>query len=799
MKKLLYIILIICFPTLSYSQSGSIKGQISNAVNNEPISFASVYIDGTTNGTVSDLNGNYLLNELSPGTYNIVCSFIGFKKKVFYEIIVSSLKPTSIDFSLTEVSTGLDEVVITASQFNKTEESPVSLRTINASEIYRNPGGNRDISKVIQILPGVGSSASFRNDIVVRGGAPNENRFYLDGIEIPNINHFATQGSSGGPVGMLNVNFIRELDFYAGAFPANRGNALSSVLEFKQIEGNDEKVNGNIMIGSSDVGLTLDGPMGKKSTYILSVRRSYLEFLFKALQLPFLPTYNDFQYKQTINFNKKNKLKIIGLGAIDDFALNTKVNEGIVDEEVISRNEYILGNLPVNTQWNYVIGANWIHYSENSFQNIVVSRNHLKNNAIKYESNIEELENLILDYSSQEIENRIRIETTKRKNGWKLNAGGGIENVRYKNNTYNRTQVNGLLYTVDFESNLTFNKYALFGQISKALLKDKLKLSFGLRSDFTDYSSKVIIPFKQLSPRLSAAYNLTNQLSLNFNIGRYFQLPAYTAMGYRNSTNELINKERIKYIQADHCIVGIEYNPTELSKITLEGFYKIYSKYPFQILDSISLANLGGDFGVIGNTPVSSMSQGRSYGIEVLAQQKLSSSIYGVLSYTFVRSEFKDKHGNFIPSSWDNRHILNVTAGKKLNNNLEVGVKFRLLGGAPYTPFDLQKTAIKEIWDVSRQGIYDWDRLNSERNELSHSLDIRIDKKWYFKKLELNVYLDVQNVYNFQSTGQTYIDVDKDEQGVLITDPTNPNLYQITEYNNNSGTVLPSIGLMIGF
>ena len=193
------------------------------------------------------------------------------------------------------------------------------------------------------------------------------------------------------------------------------------------------------------------------------------------------------------------------------------------------------------------------------------------------------------------------------------------------------------------------------------------------------------------------------------------------------------------------------------------------------------------------------MSQGRSYGIEVLAQQKLSSSIYGVLSYTFVRSEFKDKHGNFIPSSWDNRHILNVTAGKKLNNNLEVGVKFRLLGGAPYTPFDLQKTAIKEIWDISRQGIYDWDRLNSERNELSHSLDIRIDKKWYFKKLELNVYLDVQNVYNFQSTGQTYIDVDKDEQGVLLTDPTNPNLYQITEYNNNSGTVLPSIGLMIGF
>ena len=279
-----------------FAQTSTIKGRVFNGINNESIPFANIVIDSTSVGTISDIDGNYKIENLKPGSYNVVCSFLGFKKQVFYEVRVTSTRTTTLDFALVEESTALDEVLISKSPFNRKVESPVSMRTIGASEIYRSPGGNRDISKVIQILPGVASSASFRNDIIVRGGAPNENRFYLDGIEIPNINHFATQGSSGGPVGMINVNFIQEVDFYAGAFPANRGNSLSSIMEFKQIDGNDEKLRGSLMLGSSDIGITLDGPIGEKSTFMFSARRSYLQILFKALNLPFLPTYNDFQY-----------------------------------------------------------------------------------------------------------------------------------------------------------------------------------------------------------------------------------------------------------------------------------------------------------------------------------------------------------------------------------------------------------------------------------------------------------------------------------------------------------------------
>ena len=781
-------------------QTSTIKGRVYNSINNEAVPFANIFIEGTSLGATSDLEGNYILTNLKPGTYSVVCSFIGFKRQISFEVPVNSVRTTTLDFALVEESTTLNQVVITASPFNKREESPVSLRTISSSEIYRNPGGNRDISNVIQILPGVASSASFRNDIIVRGGAPNENRFYLDGIEVPNINHFATQGSSGGPVGMINVNFIREVDFYAGAFPANRGNALSSIIEFKQIEGNDEGLKGTFMLGSSDAGITLDGPIGDKSTFILSARQSYLQLLFKALGLPFLPTYNDFQYKQTIKVNDKNRITIVGLGAVDDFTLNTSANDGLEDEEVIRRNNYILGNLPVNTQWNYTVGANWKHFGTNSFQNVVVSRNHLNNRAVKYQGNIEQPENLILDYRSQEIENKVRLENTIRENGWKLNMGLGYENAIYTNSTYNQIVVDGAVNVIDFDSRLPINKFAVFSQVSKELVKNKLMVSFGVRMDCNDYSEEMSNPLDQMSPRLSASYSITEKLNANFNVGRYFQLPPYTIMGYRDSNSLLANKENnITYIQSDHFIAGLEFNPGLLSKVTVEGFYKTYDNYPFLTRDSLSLANLGGDFGVIGNEPVTSTSFGRSYGLELLVQQKLLSSVYGILSYTFVRGEFSDKNDELINSSWDNRHILNLTAGKKFKNDWELGMKFRFVGGAPYTPYDVERSATIDVWNIVQQGVFDWDQLNEFRNPASHGLDMRLDKKWYFQKWAVNAYIDIQNIYNFQAISQPYLDVERDDSGNPIIDPNNPQSYEISEIENISGTVLPSIGLMIDF
>ena len=791
------LITLLCLMTTLIGTTQNIKvyGTVTNTLNNEPIPFANVVIDGTTIGVTTDIDGNFELSDLTPGEYNFRCTYIGFNSNFQSEVQLTPNKNLRLDFSMVENAQIIEEVQVTANTFNKTEESPTSLRTINASEIYRNPGGDRDISKVVANLPGVSSTPSFRNDLIVRGGAPNENRFFLDGVEIPNINHFATQGSSGGPVGIINVNFIREVDFYSGAFPTNRGNALSSIMELKQIEGSDESFSGSFMIGSSDAGLTLNTPLSQTSTMLLSVRRSYLQFLFQALQLPFLPTYNDVQLKVTHKPNKKNQINIIGLAAIDEFSLNPKANENIDDKQTLAQNEYILNNLPVNEQWNYSIGMSWKHFFENSNLLLVLSRSHLNNTAEKYADYADTSSEKLLDYESEEIENKSRLEYNFRANNLKFNVGLNLEDATYTNYTNRKITFGDIITDKIVNAELHFIKYGAFAQVSKTYLVDRLVTSFGIRTDGNSFTENSTTP--NLSPRLSLAYNLNGKSSINANLGRYYQLPSYTILGFENNGTYL--NQDAEYIQCDHAVLGLEYNPTNYSKITVESFYKNYDNYPFSDSVGISLANLGGDFGVIGNENITSISKGISYGLEFLAQQKLSTSVYGILSFTYYRSEFEDKNNQYVPSAWDNRYILNLTAGKKFKNNIELGVKFRYSGGAPYTPLDLATSSIKGVWDVNQQGVLDYDLLNTKRLNDIHGLDIRLDKKWFFKKWSLNAYLDIENLYNYKIQLPSEVGVDNELSDQPIYEAQNDSQYSLYEIVNESGTILPTVGLLIEF
>lgn len=776
------------------AQTGIIKGKVINSINNEAIAFASIGIPSVPLATLTDINGNYELIGLQPGLYNVSVSSVGYSNKTVFEIQVNDYRPTLLDISLEARIDSLKTVEVFASPFNKTEESPVSLRTIGSSEIDRNPGGNRDISKVIQSLPGVASPSTFRNDIIIRGGAPNENRFYLDGIEVPNINHFATQGASGGPVGMININFIREVDFYSGAFPANRGNALSSIFDFKQKDGNTEKLITTATVGSSDLGITLDGPISKNTTYILSARRSYLGWLFKLLKLPFLPIYNDAQFKTKTRLNDKNEIAFIGLGAIDDFQLNLDANK-------TEQQQFILGYLPVNKQWNYTLGTHYKHFFEKSYLSFIVSRNHLNNRAYKYKDNDEsDPNNKILDYVSQEIENKVRIEDTYRNGGFKINVGAGFENASYTNSTYKKLSTASGIELIDFDSRLNLNKYAIFAQISKTVIENRLVLSLGARTDFSDYSKELSNPLDQFSPRFSLALNITNALSFNFNMGRYFQIPTYTVLGYRDSLNVLVNKQnKVTYISNEHLIAGFEYNTHINTKISIEGFYKQYANYPLTTRDSISLANLGGDYGVIGNEGVISVSEGRSYGLEVMIQQKLHKGFYGIIAYTLVRSEFQDKRNTFIPSAWDNRNLVSLTLGKKLKKNWELGIKWRYSGGSPYTPIDVGNSSVKAQWDINGRGQVDVNQLNTKRLKDFHQLDFRVDKKFFFKKWSLDLYFDMQNAYMMPTIQAPELLLDKDAAGNPQTDPNDPTSYKTKLVDERSVTFLETLGIIIEF
>jgi hypothetical protein len=685
-------------------------------------------------------------------------------------------------------------VVIKASPFIKKIESPVSARIIGIDEIEKNPGGNRDISRVIQSFPGVASTPAFRNDVIVRGGGPNENRFYIDNVEIPYLNHFSTQGSSGGPVGIINVDFVQSVDFISGAFPASKGNALSSILNFTFTDGNKDKMKYRATLGASDLGLTIDGPTGKKSSLIMSVRRSYLKYLFSALKLPFLPNYTDFQMKYKIRLNDKNELTILGLGAKDDFSLNLKAN----DTEF---QRYILDYIPVQTQYSYVAGAVMKHFRENGYDTWVLSRNYLNNSQYKYLNNIETDTNRIFAYRSGEGEIKARYERViLGESGFRLSYGAGGEYAHYRNSTYKLIYSGNLRNEINYNTNLKLAKYGLFGQISKSYLKKKLSLSLGIRADGNTYSAVMSNPLSQISPRISATYILTNKLNLNFSTGRFFQLPPYTALGYSNTSGVFINKKNdLKYMIADHYVAGVELVPSENVQVTLESFLKNYSHYPFSVRDSVPLSSKSADYGIFGDEELLSSSSGRAYGLELLIRLKEFRKINLVLSYTYVRSVFRGMNSDMIPSSWDNKHLLNLTGTKKFNRNWELGLKWRFVGGAPYTPYDLQKSSNKAAWDLQSQGYLDYSMFNTLRLKAFHQLDIRIDKQYFYSGWSLMFYTDIQNVYNHKADEPPLLVRVSDSNGTPVSDPSNPLKYNLKYLDNNTGTVLPTVGIIIEF
>lgn len=785
-----------------YAQNtGVIKGRVYDIKNNEGLPFVNVVVYQKAIGVATDEKGNFRIEKVPLGFVRLEVSCLGYNTKVSEEFMVNTSVERTVNIGMEEASTALDQVTIKATPYRKTVESPVSIQRIGIAEIEKNPGGNRDVSKVVQSMPGVLSSPAFRNDFVVRGGGPSENRFYLDDVELPNLNHFATQGASGGVVSIVNIDFVKEVNFYSGAFPASRGNMMSSMLDFRQIEGNPDRVKVRATVGATDYGLSLDGPLAPKTTFIVSARRSYLKMLFGVIGLPFLPVYNDFQFKTVTKFNHKNELTLLGIGAYD---INN-LNKDIKDPD--DGQKYILNWLPESVQWSYTVGATFKHYGNNWNHLFVVSRSGLNNEIEKYSGN-DERNPKIVDFKSGEAENKFRFEHNRRTaSGYKLNVGAGLEYAQYNNTTYRQLFAEGALQPLDYSRDLNMVKWSLFGQVSKSFLADRLALSFGVRADGNDYARKTRNLFRQLSPRFSASYGLGEQWALNGNVGRYYQLPAYTTMGYADHAGILVNKENgLGYIGTNHYVAGVEYRPGQTTRITLEGFYKTYDHYPVSLLDTVALANKGTDYVAVGDEPVKSVGEGRAYGLELMLRTQEFFGVVASLSYTWYYSEFKALDGQlrntdrYIPSSWDNRHIFSLTATRRIGKSWDLGMKWRYVAGSPYTPYDVETSSKADAWDARKQPYYDYALFNTERLPAFHQLDVRVDKSFFFKKWSLILYADIQNIYNYKAAGPDILVPAEQADGSYIADPGRPGYYKMRYIKNDiGGTVLPSVGVIVDF
>ncbi len=759
--KLIQFVLLLFSAECALSQQyGSISGDITDRNTQTFLEGIVVRVIGTNLGTVSQENGSFEIRDIPVGTYQIEFTDVAYMPFVESNVVILPGKTTMLEIQLESVST--EEVVVESSRFQKPNDVSSSFKSLTFEELRRSPGGFEDIGRIVQTLPGVAIGSDGRNDINVRGGSPSENLFLVDGFRVNNINHFGSQGATGGPISIINLDFVREVNFLTGGFSAKYGDRLSSVVDIKLREGNMDRIYGKINLSGIGFGANLEGPLPTKNkgSWIVSARRSYLDLVFNAAGFSFVPEYSDFQARVHYHINDRNFLTFSSFGAIDKVRFNNSTEQNKQD------NERIL----TNNQNSYSSGiALKSLLSANSFSTISVSRNFANYFFSKRDADFRET------FRNDSKEGDVTFETEyslKAGQSSYITAGTGGQTIKLNYDIYKAAD------TVNFESpsnggkivvpkvSIVLNKrtYKAFAyaELVQNFL-ERLKLTAGIRYDYFE----MINQKHYVSPRSSLVVTLTPRLNLNLSYGIFYQSPSYIWLaGSENNLN-------LKNIRSDHYIAGIEYFPDQTIRVTLEYYYKRYSNYPvstvrpYKILANNSSFETENSFGL---EDLVSSGTGKASGIELFIQKTLTKSLYGTISLSLSDVRYTAYDGIERPSDFDNRYIINVSGGYKIGTQWEISARFRIAGGRPYTPIS------------PLDGSIDYSNYNSERLPLYHRLDLRAEKRWFFNKWTLTTYIDVQNVYNRQNVSEYRWDKFKNE---VVTD-------------RNIG-ILPTVGISAEF
>lgn len=696
-------------------------GKVLDRVTQQPLPKVRVSIIGTQFKAETDSQGQFRFEDVPVGSYQLLFDREGYRPRVVSNIVVSTghVSQHVIEMDLAVIE---EKITVTADYFSKEATSFTSTRNLTYEEVRRMPGASEDISRVIQSMPGVAVSSDMKNDIIVRGGSPSENLFIIDNIQIPNINHFGAQGASGGAVGLVNTDFIHDINFYSGGFPAAFGDKLSSALKIILREGNRDRFSGDINLNMAGFGGTFEGPLfSKKGSWMFSLRRSYLELLSGlSLGLTAVPEYWDFQTKIVYDLSKRNQLSIVGVGGIDSMKIK-------------NFDDPFVGYLGVeNKQREYVLGINLKSlWGKNGYSILTLSKS-----LNKFFNDVSSREGRIYKDDSHEGEENLKFDleyslTPKTQ----VAAGLSFKRIETSNDIF---IIGGYdpfgLYQPpkDIQLKLKTFKAATYLQLSHKL-SAHLRGTFGVRGDYFDYIHKFA-----LSPRIGLSYQIFPRHSLNFSYGIYFQSPEYIWL-VSHTENSSLN-----YLRAVHIAFGWEFLVREDTKLIVEVFNKEYKNYPVDVNNPFfTLANSGGYFGpsFFGGKLLST-GTGFARGIEFFIQKKLARKLYGLINYSYSVVKFKALDGVLRPGDFDYRHIFTSIIGYKPSDTWEFSFKWRYTGGRPYTPFD------EELSKISGNGRIDLTRINALRFPPYHRLDLRFDRRFHFRRWNLVVYFNLQNAYN---------------------------------------------------
>ena len=704
-------------------QSGLLAGIVLNSSTKEPIVGATVVIQGTTMGAATDADGKFSISNIPIGTYTVRISTIGFEPQVKTDVVIAVGKQAKILVELKEALLEFESVTVTSEYFQKSPDALISVQTLGAEEIRRLPGGLEDVVRAISILPGVAQVQNGRNDLIVRGGAPSENLFVIDNIEVSNINHFGTQGASGGPLSYINLDFVNETSFKTGGFGAKYGDKLSSILTINLKEGRTDRIGGKATLSATQFGLNLEGPTNENGSFLFSVRRSYLDFIFKAAGFGFVPEYWDFLGKVNYKLSQKDQINVIGVLALDNVKLFNDTQKKRFDNSRFLSTD----------QTQFLGGVSWRHLLSHGFSNVTLSQTYNGYNFIQNDS----LLNPIFKSTSDEYETSLRADVVfQLSKESEITFGALGKFVDFNSNIIlpDTFWTNfGQPLTVNATLDTTAIKSAGYVQFSQSL-SHNIRLTIGGRIDYFNLIKNSI----SYSPRFSLAYAASSVLTFSTSIGQYHQAPSYIWL-VANPANRNLN-----YVTVNQYVAGVEYLLRSDVKISLEGYIKNYSDYPASVARPyLVLANTGAGFGgsqdgyaSFGLDPLVSNGNGKARGLELFLQKKLSEvPCYGLVSISWNETKFTALDGVSRSSAYDQRLIINLGGGYIVNELWEFGGKFRFATGRPYTPYNPDGTQIVSAY-------------NSSRSEANHSLDIRIDRRWNFERWNLITYIDIQNIYN---------------------------------------------------
>lgn len=725
MYKLLFLIFFISISISAQNKpTGNLEGTVLDQSNKSKLIGVNIFIQENEIGTTTNIDGKYKFSNLPVGTYTINFTYVGYKKITKTDVIIRSDRTTYLNIEMFSSTIELENVVVESGFFTEVENKPIGTVNFSSEEIRRAPGSAGDVSRIIYGLPSLAKVNDSRNSLIVRGGSPIENSFFIDNIEIPNINHFPVEGSSDGPIGILNVDFIEDVNFYSGGFSPIYGDKLSSIMEIRFREGAKDKIQSQLSLSMQGIGGGIEGPIFDKGSYLFSGSISYLDLIIDESETGgAIPHYGDAQTKIVYNLNEKNKLTLLDVFSWDQINLEYENALGTDLTNVYGKTDGVTNSAGMN--WQYVWG-------KSGYSNTSISHTYFG-----YKRDYSETKSKNHLFKNNSAENNIRIRNVnyfKQNNFNKFEFGfEGKYNFSKFDVLYEAWEDNYGNPTPRLYINKKFGttKFAIFAQ-HQLKFSENLNFEYGVRADYFEYNDHL-----NFSPRLLISYNLNNGINLSASAGIFTQeIPE----------NFLIQNDEFKKLKtpiSNHLIFGISKMLGESTKLSVEAYYKSYKNFPIDPTQPnmflFDQSMIDGIF--LNHENLVDKGEAFSRGIEIMMQKKLASDFYGMTSISYSKTRYKDLENTWRDRIYDNVFNFNIEGGYIPNDEWEFKLRWIYAGGAPYTPFDIAKSA-----ELNR-GIWDTENINEKRLPDYHSLNIRVDKRFYFSGSSLIIYLSVWNAY----------------------------------------------------